>query len=249
MPKFKQFLKGLATVASFAVIATVLPSGQIVSVPQVAVDNSPALESITFIHYRDGQVKPAKPPRGGTSCFAFISKGAKLTSVENLLVNPSGSGMTDEYVINSTVSSAIEWDNHTSATLWGTTSLDYTANFDATADGLNEISFGPYGDSNVIAVTRIWGIFSGPIFGRRIDQFDILFNTAYPWGDVAATGNTALMDYINIATHEIGHGVGLSDLYNTCVDETMYGYSTEGETKKRDLNSGDIQGLVKMYGA
>ncbi len=241
---FKRFLSGL----TFAVVAIVLPSGQTVIVPQVAVDNSPALESITFIHYRDGQIKPAKPSKGGTACYAFISKGAKLISTENLLVNPSGSGMTDEYVISSTISSAMEWDNHTSAVIWGTTDLDYTANFDSAADGRNEISFGPYSDPNVIAVTRIWGIFSGPLSARYLDQFDILFNTAYSWGDVAATGDTVLMDYINIATHEIGHGVGLSDLYNTCVDETMYGYSTEGETKKRDLNTGDIQGLQKLYG-
>jgi len=36
--------KILKNLAAFAVIATVLPSGQIVSVPEVAVDNSPALE-------------------------------------------------------------------------------------------------------------------------------------------------------------------------------------------------------------
>lgn len=248
MRKFKQFLNGLTMIASFAVIAIVLPSGQTVAVPQTAINHSPALESVTFIHYRDGQIRPEKPPKGGTNCYTFISKGAKLISAENILVNPSGSGMTDSYVASSTASSATEWDNHTSATLWETINLDYTSNFDSIADGLNEISFGHYDNPNVIAVTKIWGIFSGPSANRKIDQFDILFNTAFDWGDVVESGNTALMDYINIATHEIGHGLGLSDLYNTCAEETMYGYSTEGETKKRDLNAGDIQGLVKLYG-
>jgi hypothetical protein len=32
-----------------------------------------------------------------------------------------------------------------------------------------------------------------------------------------------------------------------CVDETMYAFATEGETKKRDLNAGDIQWIVKLY--
>lgn len=245
MTKLKQILSGAF---SLAVIATVLPSGQTVVVPQTAVNHSPALESVTFIHYRDGQIRPEKPPRDGTTCYAFISKGAKLTSVEDILVNPSGSGMDEPYVVSAAFDSAMEWDNHTSAALWGTINLDYAANFDSVADGLNEISFGPYDNPNVIAVTRIWGIFSGLPSSRYIDQFDILFNSAFNWGDVVATGNTALMDYINIATHEIGHGVGLSDLYNTCAEETMYGYSTEGETKKRDLNAGDIQGLIKLYG-
>jgi predicted Zn-dependent protease len=57
------------------------------------------------------------------------------------------------------------------------------------------------------------------------------------------------MDLRNIATHELGHAVGLADLYeNACSEETMYGYSSEGETKKRDLNDGDITGLQQLYG-
>ncbi len=248
----KKILQILTTVASFAVIATVLPSGQTVFVPQQAVDHSPALESVTYVHYLDGSVKPVKPvsparPGVKTTCYAYLSAGAKLVAVENLLVNPAGSGMLETDLLNQTFVSAMEWDNHISKTLWGTVSLDYAANFDSSPDGLNEISFGPYGDPKVIAVTRVWGIFSGKT--KYIDQFDVMFNTAYSWGDVVATGNTGLMDYADIGTHELGHGVGLSDLYNTCTDETMYGYSNYGEIKKRDLNSGDILGLTKLYGA
>lgn len=244
--KLKQIFSGMAV---FAVMATVLPSGQTVSIPQVAIDNSPALESVTFIHYRDGSVRPEFPGKGGSFiCYSFISKGAKLTEIENIFVNPNNSGMADFDVFSQTVSSLLEWDNHTSANIFGSTTIDYAANFDSIADGKNEISFGLYDNTSVIAVTRVWGIFSGPIFARRIDQFDILFNTTYDWGDVAVTGDTSLMDYINIATHEIGHGLGLADLYNTCTNETMYGYSTEGEISKRDLNTGDIQGLQKLYG-
>src|SRR3989344_4846894 len=243
--KLKQIFSGMAV---FAVAAIVLPSGQTVFVPQIAIDNSPALESITFIHYRDGSVKPEHPSKGGgsTACYGFISKGAKLIAAENILINPNNSGMADIALFNQTMASLAEWDNHTSASIFGSTTFDYSANFDSIADGINEISFGPYGDSNVIAVTRIWGIFSGPAFARKIDQFDILFNTLYSWGDAAI--DASLMDYTNIATHEIGHGLGLADLYNTCLNETMYGYSTEGEISKRDLNNGDIQGLQKLYG-
>ncbi len=56
------------------------------------------------------------------------------------------------------------------------------------------------------------------------------------------------MDLQNIATHELGHTVGLSDLYNRCLEETMYGYSSEGETSKRSLNPGDIAGLKAIFG-
>jgi tryptophanase len=47
-----------------------------------------------------------------------------------------------------------------------------------------------------------------------------------------------------------GHGVGLDDVYDTaCSEVTMYGYSTYGEIKKRDLETPDIIGLQKLYGA
>ena len=56
------------------------------------------------------------------------------------------------------------------------------------------------------------------------------------------------MDFENIVTHEHGHVFGLDDLYtSTCSEETMYGYATEGETKKRTLESGDIMGIQRLY--
>ena len=108
--------------------------------------------------------------------------------------------------------------------------------------------FEDYSNDNVIAVTVTWGYFNGPPWSRRIIEFDILFNTYFAWGD--ADDDNSLMDLQNIATHEIGHGLGLADLYElNCAEETMYGYSTEGETKKRDLEAGDIAGLHILYGS
>ena len=56
------------------------------------------------------------------------------------------------------------------------------------------------------------------------------------------------MDFESIATHELGHSVGLDDLYTAeCAEQTMYGYATEGETKKRSLEAGDIEGVGQLY--
>ena len=56
------------------------------------------------------------------------------------------------------------------------------------------------------------------------------------------------MDFANIATHELGHSVGLDDLYDDkCREQTMHGYADYGETKKRTLEAGDIAGISKLY--
>ena len=81
---------------------------------------------------------------------------------------------------------------------------------------------------------------------KQIVEFDMVFNTFYQWG---TTGASNQMDLQNIATHELGHAVGLADLYRSNTDkETMYGYSNFGDTAKRDLYLGDQAGIVKLYG-
>jgi len=66
--------------------------------------------------------------------------------------------------------------------------------------------------------------------------------------DWSASGETGKMDFENIATHELGHSVGLGDLYQSaCAEQTMYGYAGFGETKKQTLEAGDIAGAVKLY--
>ncbi len=61
--------------------------------------------------------------------------------------------------------------------------------------------------------------------------------------------SSGVMDVQNIATHELGHGFGLADLYKEAQSEqTMYGYGSIGETEKRTLESGDIAGIQVLYG-
>lgn len=231
--------------------ATVTPAGQTVTVPQVAIDNSPKLEVLTIIHYKKGfGHKPQHNPgigQAAPSCYGFISKGAKLTSTEDLVFSNSSSGLSQNQVETALGATLTEWDSHTSTSVFGTLSFNSGANFDSSPDGVSELSFGNYPTTGVIAVARIWGVFSGPPSVRYIDQFDIQFDTDFTWGD--ATLDATLMDLQNIATHEIGHGVGLADVYESaCSEVTEYGYSTEGETKKQTLEQPDITGLQSLYG-
>lgn len=247
--------------------ATVIPSGKVVVVPNEAIDHSDALEAITIVHYLEGFGKPGNQCGNGvcepgekkscpsdcggngdsgggkgSKCYAFMSKGAELKDTEDLHVHP----LVDINVIDS---SALEWDQNTAFSLFGSRIEDPEANFDPVLepDGKNEVSFGDYPTSGVIAVARVWGYFSGPPQNREISQFDIMFDTDFEWGD--AEVDPLVMDLQNIAIHEIGHGLGLSDLYeDACSEVTMYGYSSEGETIKRTLEPADIIGLHELYG-
>ncbi|WP_369424877.1 matrixin family metalloprotease, partial [Methanothrix sp.] len=55
-------------------------------------------------------------------------------------------------------------------------------------------------------------------------------------------------DIRTIALHELGHTLGLADLYDISnTDQIMYGYN-DG-TSRWTLGSGDIAGIRKLYGA
>ena len=120
-----------------------------------------------------------------------------------------------------------EWQTYTSKKLFN----DFTtgSGIAGVRDNKNLITFGNYPQNGVIAVTYTW---YNPGTKLAVES-DILFDTDFSWG---TTGDASLMDVQNIATHEMGHTLGLSDLYtDSCNSVTMYGYSTEGDIEKRTL--------------
>lgn len=75
---------------------------------------------------------------------------------------------------------------------------------------------------------------------------DVAYNGEYfTWSD---SGEAGKMDVQNIATHEMGHSLILNDLYGGGdTEKTMYGYGSSGETKKRTLDTDDINGAQFLY--
>ncbi len=98
----------------------------------------------------------------------------------------------------------------------------------------------------MIGVTIVWGFFRGAPRNRELVEWDMVFDDDhFEWGfDVA---DPTKMDFENIATHEIGHAAGMGHPDSTCTEETMYAFADFGETKKRDLNAGDIAGISELY--
>ena len=238
------------------VIISVVSAGMIIPVNDNARENAKApenspvisetetgdweLERVDFIHY----VKPSSPSTTKTpSCYKLL--GVKWKSLPvSYVINPTNpQGLNESFVTSVVSTSAETWDTTTTSELFNDTyGVNYTATY-GVQNFVNAIDFGDYPDDRVIAVTSIWYT---PI-GRQIVEFDIRFNTRFIWGD--ANLNASKMDLQNIATHELGHGAGLGDIYSTtCTEVTMYGYSTEGETKKRTLEMPDITGIQRLYG-
>lgn len=212
------------------------------------------VERRVHIFYRKGfEHKPNHPGGGGKGggdrCFALLANGARWKTAEPYLVDPNLSGFDADFA-----ASLSPWEVASGADIFGNGTVSdtsLTADTDAT-DGLNEVMFGVIEDPGVIAVTIIWGIFAGPPKGRELVEWDMVFNTDFNWGNAGPTnetglGDTAIMDFLNIATHETGHAAGLGHPSDACTEETMYRFAETGETKKRTLHTGDIAGIKDLY--
>jgi hypothetical protein len=214
------------------------------------VDGS-VVEGIMIIHKKSN----AKPPwagggKGDTSptCYSFLAKDAKWKDTEPWIVNPENTQeLNSTFVLNNLQENMQKWETASGANILGSGSITSTLLIadESSPDGVNEVYFGSIDSPGAIAVTITWGIFSGPPKNRRLVEWDQVYDQIdYAW---STSGDPNNMDFENIATHEIGHAVGMGHPPSDCVEETMYSYSDYGETKKRDLNSGDIEGITKLY--
>jgi len=237
---------GLGILVGIVVLAL---SGVVVAISNQGAEKAkaPDLEKIEFIHWKKDFAKPegAKVPKP-PSCYKFLTPTKVKWTVlpANYVINPTNPQYLGEDFIKSAVfNSAETWDAATSKELMNDTyTIDYTATY-GVQDYENAITFGNYPTAGVIAVTTVW---YNPAT-KAIVEFDVMFDTDWTWED--ATASSTVMDLQNIATHELGHGVGLADVYDTvCSTVTMYGYSDYGEIQKKTLETPDITGLQTLYG-
>lgn len=231
-------------VASIIVPLEAIGNSQAIISLGSALDNGKEVEGLAIIHYKNyGKPdKPGKPRNGADSCYGFLAKGAKWKTTELYVVAPGVDALT--------VGRDLEtWDSQVAFEVFGNQDINSAVDGPDTntPDSKNEVMFGQISDPNVIAVAIVWGIFSGPPAGRELVEYDIVFNNVdYLWGD--AMVNPEVMDFENIATHEFGHAAGMADLYQSqCSEQTMYGYASYGEVKKRTLEIGDINGIQNLY--
>ena len=196
---------------------------------------------------------------GTSTCYGFLAKGAKWKFIEDYMFKTDNlAGLNDTFIKSNLAADIDKWEyaadgtmNETYMDIIGDEIPETVDGADLISpDGKNEVFFGNIDDPVAIAVTIVWGIFRGPPSGRELVEWDMVYDDLdFGWSEDCESYNCSNnMDFENIATHELGHTFGLSDLYeNACSEETMYGYAIEGETSKRILEAGDITGIYKLY--
>jgi len=199
-----------------------------------------------------GGEDPEEPD--ASSCYTFLAKGAKWKTVETYIVNTTNTrGLNSTFITSNLATNIDKWEDAVEENfeiLGDEVTGDVDGADTVSPDNKNEVYFADVEYQGAIAVAIIWGIFGGPPPFRELVEWDMIFDDVdFDWGVCEEGVNcTKKMDFENIATHELGHAVGLGDLYNTeCSEQTMYGYAGYGETKKRDLNDGDIAGIKSLY--
>src|SRR3989344_1230384 len=245
-----------------------------VNVPAHAVEIAPGLydlgisfdeqsgkvvQGYAIYKYKEGYARggiPGKPGNDGgdssgtSSCYTFLAKDAKWKTNENYVVDVDNlDGLSDSFIRNNLAYDIQKWEDAASDNILGNEINDVVDGADTSStDGKNEVYFADVSSNGAIAVTIVWGIFYGPPQGRELVEWDQVYDDVdFEWTKDAVI-ETTKMDFESIATHELGHSVGLGDLYDSvCSEMTMYGYGSEGETKARTLEDGDINGINKLY--
>jgi len=204
------------------------------------------VEGYAIFHHKTGHTKGGSgDDTGGSTCYAFLANGAKWQNVEDYIVDPTNNAGLDEQFVRDNVGLDIsKWE--VSQNILGNEVSGVVDGADTSSpDNKNEVLFADISSSGAIAVTIVWGIFRGPPSQRGLVEWDMVYDDVdFSW---SATGEPGKMDFENIASHEIGHAVGMGHPSDGCTEETMFRYASTGETKKRTLEAGDIAGIKKLY--
>jgi hypothetical protein len=223
----------------------------------IAQEKGQELSKIVFIDYG----KPGKDPPGKQQ-QEDIHTGASTST------DPCGDG-SSQYALKQ-----IKWNSfpvsYNINPYAVTSGVDYTAAKHAVVKAFNAIDnenhpavtfFTQTSDASNAKIKVWWASIDGS--GGALARTTVWYNTATKaiskaevvfdsgdkwfisskWSCAGIAGSP--FDIQDVATHEIGHAVGLGHVSDTKL--TMYGYAAQGETLKRSLGIGDQKGIDAIY--
>lgn len=200
--------------------------------------------------------RPATTSTGGNSA-AYLLQGWKWVQkdpqIKLYLLNDAAlrnEGLNPTATQGALAAAANTWDAATNQNLFADANL-VTVTSDpkitsAKYDHKNTIAFKQFGsNSNAMASAGTWFQTKKVNGYYPIVESDITFNTKFNWG----INNKYKADFQSVALHELGHTIGLGDLYGKSqfakdTRQVMHYYTGV----KRTLGNGDATGVWKLYG-
>ncbi len=223
----------------------------------------------TNLNARDGvdhasQVAAATATSGGSySSYALTGYRWNQNDPQvQLYLNPTGtpSGLTPESSQSAISAAANTWDDAVAQNIFadGTTvKIDYSKQVPNIFAGSSADTFSVNGWRNFgnsyLGATAYW------TNGQKVNGYyslteaDTVYNLDYQWTtDLNTAQNTGKLDLQSIAVHELGHSIGMGDLYTLPSSDprkndfaqVMNAY----DAPQRTLGNGDMTGAQKLYG-
>ncbi len=213
---------------------------------------------LSATNYPDGNIgsdtssllsAPAVTSTGGNSNAYWLSgkKWTQLNPQVKMSVNAAGSGLTGAQMRGAVSAAAETWDAATNQNLFSDGGAVDTTAVQGKYDKQNVVSFLKYNPGcTALASAGTWYRLTKVGGYYPIVESDIAFNSNYKW---TTTGASGAYDFQSVALHEMGHTIGLGDLYNKAIfskdsRQVMHYYTGV----KRTLGNGDSTGVWKLYG-
>jgi hypothetical protein len=97
----------------------------------------------------------------------------------NHLLHRTAERETTSCAGNWTAAGLLAWENAAGTPIFGASDPDGTVDGadEMAPDGKNEILFASIAEPGTVAVTIVWGVFSGPPFGRELVEWDMVLDS------------------------------------------------------------------------
>ena len=196
---------------------------------------------------------PVYDPNGGnSSAYILMGRMWKAPGILPVIMSLkddavlAGTGMQKDKALAAIGGATSEWNRCTSGKPFNPiAALTTLPNWKY--DKCNNMAFQPYAPGcGALAATGVWYKTQGIPVGQMypILESDMTFNSNLKW---TTTGEAGKLDFQSVVLHELGHTIGLGDLYGQPINDgkQVMGYYTG---VRRSLGNGDATGVWKLYG-